>query len=386
MPRKTDAAIDMDWTPLPFTGALRCAPTLLSGMSFRWSRVAETDDCFVGVLGSTTIELREEPSGGVSFRCRAKQRAEAAALLRSHLRLDEPAAADHHEWHTCKLSPAVKRFRQCASLLPGVRVLSILDPWECLVTFMGSANNNIKRNMQMVQSLAASFDSNRLSDDAYGGCHYSFPSVDEVMTLSEEYLWEVGWGYRAPRLYKLVREVAERGGEGWLHGLAQESDPILVRKALMSLTGVGRKVADCILLFGFGFDGVVPVDTHCYQLAQRYLLPSYLHNKAGLSAGVYDKVVEAWHHVFGEERAGHAFMVMFVAELSDFRKQMAQAECDAEALKEEEKKAKRKRVKVKVEEVVEPVTPPSKGKKRSRIKEVDVKAELKPKRVCRRKI
>jgi 3-methyladenine DNA glycosylase/8-oxoguanine DNA glycosylase len=319
------------WTPLE-AEATNLAPSLLSGMSFRWWKVGSIGDDeeeaaghFVGVLSGEVVELKQSGMGAVSYRCRRSSDQEVVvSLLRSHLRLDEASASPHHHrWQSDSKGadlphPAVARYRVCARVLPFTRVLKILDPWECLVTFMGSANNNIKRNMQMTRSLAAAFPCNLIGTDAYGVEHHAFPSVDEVASLTEDTLWKLGWGYRAPRLYKLSRQVQSLGGEGWLHALASEPDTTAVRKSLMELTGVGRKVADCILLFGFGRDGVVPVDTHCLQLAHRYLLP---HKKgAALSAGHYEEINLAWHATFGPEFAGHAFMTMFVAELADFRK------------------------------------------------------------------
>ena len=78
----------------------------------------------------------------------------------------------------------------------------------------------------------------------------------------------------------------------------------------MELTGVGRKVADCVLLFGFAHDGCVPVDTHCLQLAGRYLLTSGEAAKrlagGALTPRLYNEITEAWHAAFGAERAGWA--------------------------------------------------------------------------------
>ena len=237
-------------------------------------------------------------------------------------------------------------------------MIRVLDPWELLVTFMGSANNNIKRCMAMVQALAAAFPANRIcgttevvaADSSKGAGagevdgveeveHYCFPTVDQVMTLSEAAIWELGWGYRAPRLYRLCREVHANGGAGWLAALGQE-DEATARAALMKLSGVGRKVADCCLLFGYGHDGCVPVDTHCLQLARRLMLASSgtrgevaapAAPAAPLSARLYDEIVSCFHANFGASRAGHAFMQMFVAELADFRRLMAGAEGAAEA-------------------------------------------------------
>ena len=309
------------WRPLATHRVVRLAPTLLSGMSFRWSRVSDNEGTFVGVIGTMILEVRE-CGGGLEFRCaEPSYAAEAAALLRAHLRLDDDDGDcdEARFWReSAATSPAMSRYRKCASRLPGVRVLHILDAWECVVTFMGSANNNIKRNMQMARSLAAAFPANLIGTDAYGEEHHSWPTVEEVSTLSEETLWDLGWGYRAPRLYKLCRQAQELGGTGWLHALSTERDTPTARAALMQLTGVGRKVADCVLLFGFRHDHVVPVDTHCLQLANRYLLPGVMGRT--LTPAVHDQINESWRAAFGRTYAGWAFMQLFVAELADFRK------------------------------------------------------------------
>tara|TARA_B110001452_G_scaffold149984_1_gene124813 strand:+ start:1246 stop:2472 length:1227 start_codon:yes stop_codon:yes gene_type:complete len=302
---------DQQWAPLDgtTTAALRLAPTLLSGMSFRWER--SSDDTYVGVLDGVICELRESGES-VDFRSSEPDVAVARTVLRRHLRLDDGLIACESEvWRS-----ALPQFRRTAAVLPGCRVLRILDPLEALITFIGSANNNIKRNMQMVKALCAHFPENRLGCDAYGSEHHRFPTVKQLLTLSEQQLWELGWGYRAPRVHKVARQLHERGGELFCQALAPMTEED-ARGALCELCGVGRKVADCVLLFGYGHDGCVPVDTHCLQIAQRFLLPS-IRGKP-LSAGVYSAIVARFHELFGAEFAGWAFMTLFVVELSDFR-------------------------------------------------------------------
>jgi N-glycosylase/DNA lyase len=255
-----------EWQVLERTGprSLRCAPTLLSGMSFRWWRRKEgeeEEETFLGVLDGTICELKELDAA-VCFR--SSNPDTARALLRKHLRLDDGVDA-------CEVAPwceALPRFRRAAAAVPGCRVLRILDPLECLVTFIGSANNNIKRNMQMVRDLCADFEENRLGADPYGGEHYRFPSVAQLLSLSEKRLWELGWGYRAPRVFKVARQLEERGGEPFLHGLPLEE--AAARRTLCELCGVGRKVADCILLFGYAHDSCAP---HSSALTLRLLPP-----------------------------------------------------------------------------------------------------------------
>ena len=267
-----------EWQVLERTGprSLRCAPTLLSGMSFRWWRRKEgeeADETFLGVLDDTICELKELDAA-VCFRSSNPDTDAACTLLRKHLRLDDGVDA-------CEVLPwceALPRFRRAAAAVPGCRVLRILDPLECLITFIGSANNNIKRNMQMVRDLCADFEENRLGADPYGGEHYRFPSVAQLLSLSEQRLWELGWGYRAPRVFKVARQLEERGGEPFLHGLPLEEAK--ARAALCELCGVGRKVADCILLFGYAHDSCAP---HSSALTLRLLLPPHSPPHSGAS-------------------------------------------------------------------------------------------------------
>ena len=103
---------------------------------------------------------------------------------------------------------------------------------------------------------------------------------------------------------------APRGDEAFLDGLALD-DEDSARAALLELCGVGRKVADCILLMSYAYDGCVPVDTHCFQLAQAWLCPSV--RGKSLTAANYQAIVDRFHQIFGDEKAGWAFMTLFCA-------------------------------------------------------------------------
>jgi len=95
-----------------------------------------------------------------------------------------------------------------------------------------------------------------------------------------------------------------------------------VRAQLCTLCGVGRKVADCVLLFAYARDAVVPVDTHCLQMARAFLLPPALKKKS-LNAALYEQIVQCFVDAFGGEYTGWAFMTLFVGELADFRKRLS---------------------------------------------------------------
>ena len=282
---------------------LRLAPTLLSGMSFRW-RKEHASGTFIGVLGTDIYELREDEHGTYFRATHSVAAAAARKTLRKHFRLDDGVITScYPPWRALDL----QLFERAAAAIPGVRVLCILDLLECLVAFVGSANNNIKRCSQMVRALCAAFPSNFIGLDAYGERCYHFPSVSDLAQLDEADLWRLGWGYRAPRVHALTAQLQARGAEAFLQSLVGETE-LDARAALCELCGVGRKVADCVLLFGYGHDGCVPVDTHCRQLAERVLLPSI--KGFSLTPPVYAAIVARFHELFGSHFAGWAFMTM----------------------------------------------------------------------------
>lgn len=93
----------------------------------------------------------------------------------------------------------------------------------------------------MVQALCAYFPANFLGTDVYGGRHFCFPSSADLSSLAEATAWDLGWGYRAPRLVNLASQLGALGGDLYLASLARLDDGG-ARAALCGLCGVGRKV------------------------------------------------------------------------------------------------------------------------------------------------
>ena len=100
-------------------------------------------------------------------------------------------------------------------------------------------------------------------------------------------------------------------------------------EALLELTGVGPKVADCVCLMGLGWGESVPIDTHVWQIAVR----DYKFGKGGKNAtmtkALYDAVGEKFRELWGKE-AGWAHSVLFTADLSDFKKRVTKVEIKEE--------------------------------------------------------
>ena len=138
----------------------------------------------------------------------------------------------------------------------GIRILKN-DIFEVIVSFIISANNNIKKKKKIINSLKSV-------------CTHSsdFPSLNQLLQLSVEDFYSLGLGYRAPQLYKALRQIDENLILQW-----QALPTPQLRKNLISLSGVGPKVADCILLFGYGRKDVFPVDTWINKMYNTYYSP-----------------------------------------------------------------------------------------------------------------
>ena len=138
--------------------------------------------------------------------------------------------------------------KEAASSSKGIRILN-QDPFEMIISFIISANNNIPRIKQIIERLCQK--SGQKIDD-----YYAFPTRESLLKLSENDYLEIGAGYRAPYLVDAVKKADEQFVKGVL---LMNADGSIAR--LKTIKGVGPKVADCITLFGLSKWSVFPVDT-----------------------------------------------------------------------------------------------------------------------------
>lgn len=210
-------------------------------------------------------------------------------------------------WEVFKASDS--RFAELAQYLGGARVLR-QDPLECLIQFLCSSNNNIGRITKMVD-FVSSLGNYLGSVGAFD--FYEFPSLDRLSMVSEEDFREAGFGYRAKYIIGTVKALQSKSGGGieWLASL-REMDLQEVVDALSTLPGVGPKVAACIALFSLDQHHAIPVDTHVWQIATRYLIPELA--GARLTPKLCSRVADAFVSKYGKY-AGWAQTLLFIAEL-----------------------------------------------------------------------
>ena len=133
----------------------------------------------------------------------------------------------------------------------GIRIFR-QDFYETVISFIISANNNIKRIQKIIETLCE-----KVGDKKDG--YYAFPTAKQLQSLSVEDFKKMGLGYRAPYLYETCRVIDEVAPKI----LAQQTNE--ATKSLLALKGVGPKVANCILLFGMNRTNSYPVDTWIFK-------------------------------------------------------------------------------------------------------------------------
>ena len=178
----------------------------------------------------------------------------------------------------------------------GIRILR-QEPFETIMTFILSANNHIPRIKKAVEDLSRIYG--KQIGQFRGRTLYAFPTIEEFGKITKEELREViKVGYRD----KAMAETCKRISMGDFNiEKSKKLSTEELRNELLTLPGVGPKVADCILLFGYNRMEVFPVDVWIHRVMEDYFF-----NKKGSKKEIHKKSIE----VFGEY-AGYAQQYLF---------------------------------------------------------------------------
>lgn len=275
-----------------------------SGQCFRWREFLPGR--WLGVDGSNLfeIELEREPESD-----RATLHQGDAEAFRALFRLDEDFDQYQQEILT-------KDARMSEFLAPrtGLRLMRSSDPTEVLFSFLCSSNNHVARITGMVNHLA---QYGEVRARNHGQSAFRFPRIARLAEVSETDLRAHGFGYRGATIPRVAEELKNRGGEGYLESLKSQPYADVIPQ-LISLPGVGPKLADCIALFALGFDEAVPVDTHVWAAVTRTFFPEW-QGKA-ITDQRYRTVGNTFRELFGK-RAGLAQQMLFHDRLTTPRSQ-----------------------------------------------------------------
>lgn len=217
---------------------------------------AEASLAFTGVIRGRAVLVMQSDDSLIVTPC-AKGEAQLFIdyfdLKRDYSAVEAALAAD-------------ERLRVCLPGSSGIRVFN-QEPFEALISFIISANNNIKRISGIIDRLCSlageKLPVRYFSDCAAADCDFgknsevfAFPTPERIAALSEDELKQIGAGYRAPYIIKSAKRIADGYDLEKLRSLPTAE----ARKELLTFPGVGPKVADCILLFSLGHSDAFPVD------------------------------------------------------------------------------------------------------------------------------
>jgi N-glycosylase/DNA lyase len=239
--------------------------TLESGQCFRWRRVGEGE--YLGVLERCALHVRQVRPAG--------DRAGGALAVRvvgGSVPDDLEALVVRYFDLACDYAAIVRelrRDRNFARVVPrraGIHILQ-QDPFEVIISFIISANNHIPRIRRILERLCALYGEEIQTPF---GSVYSFPRPEILADARGDDLRQwCGVGYRDAYVRTTARALAA------CSDFAQWSTwptPV-VRRRLLELEGVGEKVADCILLFGFHRLEAFPVDTWILRAMRELYFP-----------------------------------------------------------------------------------------------------------------
>ena len=142
-----------------------------------------------------------------------------------------------------KLSQIDENVKTSIEYGQGIRILN-QDLWEMIISYIISANNNIPRIKGIIERLSKTYGQ---EIEWNGEKYYTFPTPEELKDVTVEDYRKLGTGFRDIRLYETVHMILDKKVN--LEEMQNNSNTLEVREQLLTLSGVGPKVADCILLF-----------------------------------------------------------------------------------------------------------------------------------------
>jgi N-glycosylase/DNA lyase len=219
------------------------------GQIFGW---VKDEGTYTGIIGGSPVSIRQDGEA-VSFISGPGLRRQD---VRRYLGLDE---------NLDEIMASVARDDYMKRVVASARGLRLLkqDPWPCLCSYILSSNNRVDRIDRLVKEIAARYGTWHEID---GREVFSLPGPDALAGCGETNMRACGVGFRAPYLLKAGEMVS--GGRVDLEAV-DEMPYDDARELLMTIPGVGGKIADCVLLFAFCKYEAFPVDVWIKRAMQQ---------------------------------------------------------------------------------------------------------------------
>ena len=265
--------------------------TLECGQCFRWECIE--DNTYIGVIEDRVIKIKQQGNKLLIWSSLTTNLEQAVSkyfdLNKDYLFLEKEIA---------KIDKNVEESLKYSS---GIRILN--QPlFETIISYIISANNNIKRISRSVKDISRKYGKKVLFENNE---YYLFPTLEEIANITIDDLLECGTGFRARYIKNVINYFLDN--KNFLMNL-ENMDTETARKSLMSLMGVGPKVADCILLFSLKRGEVFPIDVWVKRIMEKLYfkdntgikeISEFAKDKFGKYAGIVQQ------HLFHNVREGN---------------------------------------------------------------------------------
>ena len=203
------------------------------GQCFRWNK--QEDGSYTGIFRKNVINVQKQKNT-IIFKgiCDG----EIKEIVEDYFDLKRNYEEIKH-----KLSQIEENIKTSIEYGQGIRILN-QDLWEMIISYIISANNNIPRIKGIIERLSKTYGQ---EIEWNGEKYYTFPTPEELKDVTVEDYRKLGTGFRDIRLYETVHMILDKKVN--LEEMQNNSNTLEVREQLLTLSGVGPKVADCILLF-----------------------------------------------------------------------------------------------------------------------------------------
>ncbi len=203
------------------------------GQCFRWNK--QEDGSYTGIFRKNVINVQKQKNI-IIFKgiCDG----EIKEIVEDYFDLKR-----NYEEIKNKLSQIDENVKTSIEYGQGIRILN-QDLWEMIISYIISANNNIPRIKGIIERLSKTYGQ---EIEWNGEKYYTFPTPEELKDVTVEDYRKLGAGFRDIRLYETVHMILDKKVN--LEEMQNNSNTLEVREQLLTLSGVGPKVADCILLF-----------------------------------------------------------------------------------------------------------------------------------------
>ena len=262
------------------------------GQCFRWNK--QEDGSYTGIFRKNVINVQKQKNT-IIFKgiCDG----EIKEIVEDYFDLKR-----NYEEIKNKLSQIDENVKTSIEYGQGIRILN-QDLWEMIISYIISANNNIPRIKGIIERLSKTYGQ---EIEWNGEKYYTFPTPEELKDVTVEDYRKLGAGFRDIRLYETVHMILDKKVN--LEEMQNNSNTLEVREQLLTLSGVGPKVADCILLFSTlkRFE-VFPIDVWVRRVMNElYIknedetkvnkkeLEKFAHEKFGNLAGIAQQYLFYW--------------------------------------------------------------------------------------------